>query len=143
MASTFTLFNSFAGKVGDGTIDLDTHTFKVALTNSAPVATNTVLANITQISAGNGYTTGGVTLTGVAWTEPSAGTWRFDSNDFSFTASGGTMATFRYIVIYSDTAASDDLVGYYDHGTAVSLPDGSSYSFTVAADGHFEITKTP
>jgi hypothetical protein len=143
MASTFTLFNSAAGKIGDGTIDLDTHTFKAALTNTAPVATNTVLANITQISGTNGYTTGGVTLTGLAFTQPSAGIWRWDTNDFSFTASGGTMGTFRYIAIYSDTAASDDLVGYYDHGTAVSLPDGSSYTFTVAADGHFEITKTP
>ena len=143
MPSTFTLFNSAAGKIGDGTIDLDSHTFKVALTNSAPIATNTVLANITQISGTNGYTTGGVTLGSVTFTEPSAGTWRFDSADFSFTASGGTMGTFRYLVIYSDTAASDDLVGYYDHGATVSLPDGSSYSFTVAATGHFQITKTP
>jgi len=143
MPSTFTLFNAAAGEIGDGTIDLDTHTFKAALTNTAPIATNTVLANITQISGTNGYTTGGVTLTGLAFTQPSAGVWRWDTNDFSFTASGGTMATFRYIVIYSDTAASDELVGYYDHGTAVSLPDGSSYTFTVAADGHFEITKTP
>jgi hypothetical protein len=143
MPSTFTLFNSAAGKIGDGTIDLDTHTFKVALTNSAPIATNTVLANITQISGTFGYTTGGATLGSLAFTQPSAGVWRWDTADFSFTASGGTMGTFRYLVIYSDTAASDDLVGYYDHGTAVSLPDGSSYSFTVAADGHFEITKTP
>lgn len=143
MPSTFTLFNSAAGKIGDGTIDLDTHTFKVALTNTAPVATNTILANITQISAGNGYTTGGATLGTLAFTEPSAGTWRWDTADFSFTASGGTMATFRYLVIYTDTATNKDLVGYYDHGAAVSLPDGSSYSFTVATNGHFQITKTP
>lgn len=143
MPSTFTLFNSAPGKIGDGTIDLDTHTFKVALTNTAPVATNTVLANITQIGTGNGYTTGGNTLTSVTLTEPSAGVWRLDSADFSFTASGGTMATFRYMVMYSDTATNKDLVGYYDHGTAVSLPDGSSYSFTVSANGHFQITKTP
>lgn len=139
----FTLFNSAAGKIGDGTIDLDTHTFKVAASNTAPVATNTILANITQIAAGNGYSTGGVTLTGVTYTEPSAGVWRFDSNDFTFTASGGTMATFRYLVLYDDTAGSDDLVGYYDHGTAVSLPDGSSYPFAVSANGHFQVTKSP
>jgi len=143
MASTFTLFNSAAGKIGDGTIDLDSHTFKVVLTNSAPIATNTVLTDITQIANGNGYTTGGATLGTLAFTEPSAGTWRWDTADFSFTAAGGTMGTFRYLVIYDDTAASDNLLGYYDHGATVSLPDGSSYSFTVSASGHFQITKTP
>jgi hypothetical protein len=141
--ATFTLFNSAAGKIGDGTIILPTHTFKVALTNSAPVATNTVLANITQIAGANGYTTDGVALTGVVYTEPSAGTWRFDSNDFSFTASGGTMGTFQYLVLYDSTAASKDLVGYYNHGSAVSLPDTTSYNFTVSANGHFLVTKSP
>lgn len=143
MASTFTLFNSFAGKLGDGTIDLDTHTFKCALSNVAPVATNTVLANITQIAAGNGYSTGGVTLSNVAYTEPSAGVWKFDSDDVVFTASGGTMADFRYLVIYDDTVASDDLVGYYDNGSTVSLPAGASLTLTVSANGHFLATKSP
>jgi len=140
--ATFTLFNSFAGKVGDGTIDLDTHTFKCALTNVAPVATNTVLADITQIAAGNGYSTGGVTLTNVTYTEPSAGTWKWDSDNIVITASGGTMATFRYLVIYDDTAASDNLVGYYDAGSQ-SLADGTSLTLTVNANGHILATKSP
>ena len=140
--ATFTLFNSFAGKLGDGTIDLDTHTFKCALTNSAPVATNTVLANITQIAAGGGYSTGGETLTNVTYTEPSAGTWKWDSDNIVFTASGGAMATFRYLVVYDDTAASDDLVGYYDAG-AQTLADGTSLTLTVSANGHILATKSP
>lgn len=140
--ATFTLFNSFAGKVGDGTIDLDTHTFKCALTNVAPVATNTVLADITQIAAGNGYSTGGVTLTNVTYTEPSAGTWKWDSDNIVITASGGTMATFRYMPIYDDTAASKDLVGYYDAGSQ-SLADGTSLTLTVNANGHILATKSP
>lgn len=140
--ATFTLFNSFAGKLGDGTIDLDTHTFKCALTNSAPVATNTVLANITQIAAGGGYSTGGETLTNVTYTEPSAGTWKWDSDNIVFTASGGAMATFRYLVIYDDTAASDDLVGYYDAGSQ-TLADGTSLTLTVSANGHILATKSP
>lgn len=140
--ATFTLFNSFAGKVGDGTIDLDTHTFKCALTNVAPVATNTVLADITQIAAGSGYSTGGVALTNVVYTEPSAGTWRWDSDNIVFTASGGAMATFRYLVIYDDTAASDNLVGYYDAGSQ-SLADGTSLTLTVNANGHILATKSP
>lgn len=140
--ATFTLFNSFAGKLGDGTIDLDTHTFKCALTNSAPVATNTVLANITQIAAGGGYSTGGETLTNVTYTEPSAGTWKWDSDNIVFTASGGAMATFRYLVVYDDTAASDDLVGYYDAGSQ-TLADGTSLTLTVSANGHILATKSP
>ena len=140
--ATFTLFNSFAGKLGDGTIDLDTHTFKCALTNVAPVATNTVLADITQIAAGNGYSSGGVTLTGLVYTEPSAGVWSWDSDNIFFTATGGTMATFRYLVIYDDTSASDNLVGYYDAGSQ-SLPDGLEFEFKVNANGHILATKSP
>jgi len=140
--ATFTLFDSFAGKLGDGTIDLDTHAFNCALTNVAPALTNTVLADITQIAAGGGYSTGGETLTNVTYTEPSAGTWKWDSDNIVFTASGGPMATFRYLVVYDDTAASDDLVGYYDAGSQ-TLADGTSLTLTVNANGHILATKSP
>jgi hypothetical protein len=50
--AAFVLLHEFGKFLGNGTIDLDTHTFKAALTNSAPTqGTNTVLTDITQISA--------------------------------------------------------------------------------------------
>ena len=61
--SAYNKFQDFSDQLIRGVHDFDAHVFKVALTNTAPVATNTVLADITQIAAGNGYTTGGNTTT--------------------------------------------------------------------------------
>ncbi len=61
--ASFNKFNSFVDDIAKGVHNLSTGALKVVLTNSAPVATNTILANITQIANGNGYTTGGTATT--------------------------------------------------------------------------------
>jgi hypothetical protein len=126
--ATFAKFNDFSEQLGKGVHVFGTHTFKVALTNSAPAAANTILTDITQISAGNGYTTGG-TATTVTVSE-SAGTTTVQGTEVVFTASGGSMATFRYYVLYNDSATSpaDALVCYWDHGSAVTLASGESFT---------------
>jgi hypothetical protein len=45
-----------------------------------------------------------------------------------FTASGGSIASFRYAVLYNDspTSPADPLIGYWDYGSTVSLSDGES-----------------
>lgn len=137
---TFNFFNSFSEYIGDGTIDMDNDTFKLALTNSAPVATNTQLSNITQIAGANGYTTGGTALTTATWTR-STNTATFASDDVVFTASGGAIATFRYAVLYSVTAANDELVGWIDYGAALDVAD--TETFTVSeASGWFTVSFT-
>lgn len=141
--ATFTFFDEFKKFLGDGTIDLDSHTFKAVLTNSAPVGgTNTVLADITQIANGVGYTTGGVTLATVTWSETGAGTgvWRWNAADFTWTASGGSIGPFRYVVFYDDTAASDPLVGYLDYGTNLTVTDGNAITVDIGASGLFELS---
>lgn len=107
--------------------DGSTHVFKVALSNTAPSASNAVLADITQIANGNGYTTGGTTTT-VATSE-SAGTVTVTGTQVVFTASG-SMATFRYVILYNDTQTSpaDPLVAYWDYGSAVSLADSETFT---------------
>jgi hypothetical protein len=96
-----------------------------------------VLADITQISSGGGYTNGaggGVTLDGVTLTE-TTGTVKVTITDEVFTASGATVGPFRYIVIYNDSATSpaDALVCWFDYGTSISLASGES--FTLDFDG--------
>jgi hypothetical protein len=143
--ATFTFFDEFKKYLGDGTIDLDTHTFKIALSNTAPTTTtDTVLANITQIANGNGYTTGGATLDTVTWAETGAGTgiFQFTSADEVFTASGGSIATFRYVVLYDDTPTSpaDPLVGYLDYGSGVTVTVGNTFTVDVGANGWFRLS---
>lgn len=127
--ATWQIKNDFKEKLGDETHDLSADTFKVALTNTAPSLADSVLADLTQITAGNGYTAGGATAT-CTWTE-SGGTATFAlSADVTFTASGGAMATFRYLELYNDTAANDELIGHLDYGTAVNLADGESFTLS-------------
>jgi hypothetical protein len=143
--ATFTFFDEFKKYIGDGTIDLDTHTFKAMLTNSAPTAgTNTVKADITEISAGNGYTAGGNTLGTVTWVETGAGTgiWQFTSADSVWTASGGSIGPFRYVVVYDDTPTSpaDPLVGFLDYGSNVTVTTGNTFTVDVGANGWFRLS---
>lgn len=116
MTASITFYNSFRKYLGDGTIDLDTHTFKVLLTSSSytpSATTHTVKADVTnELSTANGYTAGGATLGSVTWNQ-SAGTVTFDAADTTWTASGGSIVA-RYAVIYDDTPSSpaDPLVAY-------------------------------
>lgn len=132
--SAFNKFQDFSEQLARGVHDFDAHTFKVALTNSAPVATNTVLANITQISAGNGYTTGGNTTT-ISISE-TTGTTTVSGTEVVFTATGA-MAAFRYAVLYNDTAASDELIGWFDYGSSISMTSGETFTvrFSNASPG--------
>ena len=136
--ATFTLFHEAIYNILNGAIDLDSHTHKAVLTNSAPTAaTDDELADITQITQQNGYTTGGVTLSSVTLTETGAGTgiWQWTAADFSWSASGGDFGPFRYIVIYSDTSTGDKLVGYLDYGSAISITNGNSFTVDIGASG--------
>lgn len=126
--ATYNKFNSFVEAMAEKAHNLGADTLKVALTNTAPTASNTVLADITQIANGNGYTTGGSTTTQSSSAQTS-GTYKLVLGDVVFTASGGAMGTFQYAVLYNDTATSDELIGYWDYGSAVSLADGETFTW--------------
>ena len=130
--ATFNKFDSFVEALAEKVHNLGSDQLKAALSNTLPVAANTVLANITQISAGNGYTTGGLTLT-TAGSAQTGGVYKLTINDATLTASGGSVGPFRYVVLYNDTATNDELIGWYDYGTALTLTSGNS--FTIDFDG--------
>lgn len=141
--STFTFFHEFKLNLGLKLIELETDTFKWALTNSAPTAaTHDELADITQIANGNGYTTGGETAANNTYTETAGGSgiWKFTHDDVVWTASGGSIAQFRYAVLYSDTSTGDKLVGYLDYGSAVDITVGNTFTLDVGSDGVFQLT---
>jgi hypothetical protein len=125
--ATFNKVNSFVEALSEKVHNLGSDVLKIALTNSAPLASNTVLLDITQIAGANGYTTGGtaVTITGSSQT---SGTYKLVGSDVTFTATGGSMGTFRYAVIYNDTATNDELIGWWDYGSAVTLAVGESFT---------------
>lgn len=129
--AAFNKFNSFVEALGRKVHNLNADTLKVVLTNSAPSASNTQLSDITQIANGNGYTTGGATAASNAFSQ-TAGTAKLSATDVVFTASGA-VGPFRYAVLYNDTASNDELIGWWDYGSAVTL--ANSETFTVDFDG--------
>jgi hypothetical protein len=130
--AAYNKFQDFVEQLVAGVHDFDAHTFKIMLTNTAPVATNTVKANLTEISAGNGYTAGG-TATTITVSETS-GTAKVTGTDVVFTATGA-VGPFRYAVLYNDTPTSpaDPLIAWWDYGSSISL--ANTETFTVDFDG--------
>jgi hypothetical protein len=146
--ATFTIFDEFIANLGQKLMDMDTDVFKAMLTNVAPdKAANTVKADITEIAAGNGYSAGGVTLAGVTFSETGAGLgiWRWNATSPAWTASGGDIATHRYLVIYDDTVGAPvkPLVGYVDAGASSVIVNGNTRTWSIGASGLMEWDATP
>ena len=135
--AAFNKFQSFVEAVAEKVHNLGADTLKVLLTNSAPVNTNTVKANLTEISAGNGYTAGG-TAASISSSAQSSGTYKLVLADVVFTASGGSIGPFRYAVLYNDTATNDELIGWLDYGTSYTLTVG--LTFTLPAQTAFTLS---
>jgi hypothetical protein len=134
-----TKFLDFAEQWGKGVHDFSTDEIKVAYTNSAPVNTNTILANITQIGTQGGYTTGaggGYVVANTVWTE-TGGVGKLDADDLVVTATGAAILQFRYIVLYNNTPTSivDPLIGWYDYGSALDIADTETLTHTWDAAG--------
>lgn len=131
--ATFNKFNAFVENVAEGVHNLGSNQLVVALTAAAnaPVATNSVLADLTQISYTNLSTRNITTST----SSQTSGTYRLVVNDLTLTASGGTVGPFRYVVVYNDTPTSpaDPLIGWYDYGSDLTLND--TESLTIDFDG--------
>lgn len=123
--ATFNKFNSFVEALAEKVHNLGSDQLKVALCASAnaPIASNTVLANLTEISYTN-LSTRNIT-TGTS--SQTSGTYKLTLTDLVLTAGGGAVATFRYVVIYNDTASNDELIGWYDYGaSSITLADGET-----------------
>lgn len=129
--ASFVKYQDFAEQLGKGVHQLHAagHTLKVMLSNTAPnVATHTVRADVTEISGGNGYTSGGTdTQNDLSET---GGTASCTGVDVVFTASGGSIGPFRYVILYNDTPTSpvDPLVGYWDYGSSITLADTETFT---------------
>lgn len=132
--ASYNKFQATVEHLYEGVHNLGSDTLKVMLTNTAPVATNSVKADLTEISAGNGYTAGGTAVT-ITSSAQSSGTYSLVGNDVVFTASGGTIGPFRYAVLYNDTPTSpaDPLIGWWDYGSSITLNDTETFTVDFGA----------
>lgn len=148
--ATFTKIPDFLEGICEAEHNLASDTIQIALTNTAPgseaspptTSGNGILANITQISYTN-YTddlTVDRVLQSVTSNE-AGGTYTFDAGDVVITASGGSLATWRYLYVFNQTSVTpdDQLIGVWDHGSAISLATGESATIAWNASGIFTI----
>ncbi len=124
--AAFNKFNAFVADIANKVHNLGSDTLKVMLSNTAPAASNAVKTDITEISAGSGYTGGGTQATLVSSAQ-SGGAYALKLNNVTFTASAGSIGPFRYCVLYNSTPAAGNLIGWYDYGTALTVTAGNSF----------------
>lgn len=93
----------------------------VALTNAdnQPLATDSVLADLTQIDYTN---LSSRVVTGISCGQ-NDGIAHLKAGNLELTASG-LVATFRYIVLYNDKPKSDQLIAWYDYGRDMTMAGG-------------------
>lgn len=135
--ATFVEVDVFSEDLANKIHDLNTDTFKWLLTNSAPAVGTTFLkSNVTEITAGTGYTSGGMTTT-LSFSRTGQ-TTTVSGTQVVITATG-TVGPFRYLVLYNDTPTSplDPVIGYLDHGSAVTMAATDTY--TIPAGSLFTI----
>lgn len=129
--ATFNKFNSFPEAICEKVHNLGSDQLVVFMTTNAntPVAGNSQLSNITQISYTN-LSTRNITTSSSSQT---SGTYKLILTDWVGTASGA-VATFRQIGIYNDTATNDELICWYDNGSDITLSN-SGDTVTLDFDG--------
>lgn len=135
-ADIWTFYNGFKEALGDGTIDLDTDTLNVALflsTSNAQTVTQLTFASLTNELVAAGYTAAGQAVAGLTWGQ-TAGVATLDFNDILWTFAAG--ATFRTAVLYSVTAAPNDLIAF-------SLLDNSPADIVIGAGNVFTLQLDP
>ena len=139
-AGAWTFTNGGRTRLLNGTFDLDTDTFKIALflSTSNIGAASTTYAGLTNEHANaNGYTTGGISLGALTL----AGTTTVtvdDPADAVWTASGGSI-TARFAVIYED---GGDVLCYclLDSTPAdVTATDGNTLTIAFHSSGIFTL----
>jgi hypothetical protein len=119
------LFDCFLYDLGTKQHDFSNDTVKVYLTNTAPSASDEDKADLAGITEENGYAATDITA---VWSQEADGSAELDSTDVVITASGGSFGPFRYAVFYNETHATDRLMGYYDYGVPITVPDGQPFT---------------
>ena len=150
-AGKWKLYDYAKEYIGDGTHDLDdTANWYCALflsagnANTLSVGTG-IYGDLTNEHAnGNGYTTGGVALTSVVWTQ-TGGVSTFDCDNPTWTASGGSIVA-RYAVIYRNATVNSIVkpllcVCLLDTTPAdVTATDGNPLTIQINASGVFTLS---
>jgi len=129
--AAYNKFESFALELGKGTHQLHAagHEFKVYLTNNVPSASgDSVRADLAGCGEVNGYAPADIQND---YTE-AGGVGTMTAVDVVWTATGA-VGPFRYVPIFNETAANDELMCWHDYGSSISLANGETFTVDFGA----------
>ncbi len=145
-ASSWTFYNAAKKHLMDGSIDLDTQTFRMSLHTSASNAATLTLSIKSQLTGevaeNYGYSSSGKPLTGVTWGQgASASEQRWDCTATQWVAAGGDIANVKFAVIWVQGASSAAKLLCYSQlsTTQFTVTNGNSLTITPSANGVFEL----
>lgn len=141
MAVTISLYNHAARLFADGSNAVG-DAYKLKLYSAATFdAADTTLAGITgtEATTGTGYTAGGQALANVAVTTVTTNDAKFDADDVTWTASGGSIAA-AFGVIYNDTDAGDPPIAFINFDGTQSAGAGTDFKVVWNESGIFTFT---
>lgn len=138
MPVTISLYNHTAAKFADGSFAVG-DTYKATLYSAFSFdATDTTKTTAesggTQLSTANGYTQDSKTLANVAVSTVTTNDAKFDADDITWTASGGSIAAMGCL-IYDDTDANDPPLAFIDFGGTQTAGDGTDFKVIFNASG--------
>ena len=127
--AAYNKFQDFVEQLGLAEHNLNTDALHVYLSNTTPdAAADAVKADLAEIAAGNGYAADGIdTLNTYA---EAAGTGTLTGTKAVWTASGGSMAAFRYVVLmnFTNAAPLKPLIAWWDYASALTLLVGETFT---------------
>jgi hypothetical protein len=144
-AGAWTFYNIAKKKLADGTMDLDTNTYRMSLYTSASNAATLTLSTRTsvsnEVSEANGYSSSGKPLASITWaTGASAKVYRWNAAAIVWTAAGGSIANVKFAVIWQSSGVADKLLCFSQLSTAAfSITTGNTLTVTPSASGIFEL----
>ena len=161
-SATFVKSNTFFADLASGFHRFASDTYKVCLSDTAVTAATGRYNLVTEIAASGGYVTGGFVVK-VTNTMHTSGTYRLHIQDEVITASGAAIPQFRYVILYNAAQITPEpaqagttplarasspvswaspfaVVGYYDYGSEVNIPNGSTFTIDFdATNGVFSV----
>lgn len=141
MAVTISLYNHTARRFASGE-NAPGDAYKLKLYASTTFdATATTLASVTgdETTVGTGYTAGGKALTNVAVTTVTTNDAKFDADDVTWAATGGTI-TAAFGVLFNDTDASDPPLAFINFDGSQSAGEGTDFKVIWNTNGIFTFT---
>lgn len=126
--ATWQKFQDYSEQLHKGQHDYVNATYKVALTNTAPVNTQTTIDLVTNHpppAAANGYTDGGHAVT-IAISETNGVTTVTGEQVVITANAAGGIGPFRYVVLYNDT--TDQVQSFSDYGSSITLQNAETFT---------------